>query len=64
MLRIQRRIREGKLNAKDVSVLYVDSGECRSVAKELRLDDQGEFMDEWPNGFFEEDVRELFGDIG
>jgi hypothetical protein len=27
----------------------------------LRLDDHGDFIDEWPGGFFEESYREIFG---
>ena len=62
MLRLQRRIREKVIRPQDVSVIYVDSGDSGSYATELRLDDHGGFIDEWPDGFFEEDVRELFGE--
>ncbi|MDE0082163.1 MAG: DUF3696 domain-containing protein [Gammaproteobacteria bacterium] len=62
VLRIQRRIREGKLDPSTVSVLYVDSdptGEGGSTITPLRLDENGDFMDEWPDGFFEEGFGEL-----
>lgn len=62
MLRLQRRIREKVIRPDDVSVIYVDSGDSGSYATELRLDDHGGFIDEWPEGFFEEDVHELFGE--
>ncbi|WP_311747379.1 AAA family ATPase [Proteus columbae] len=61
MLRIQRRIREKKLSKDKVSVLYVDIGEFGAQVTELPLDDDGDFMTEWPNGFFEERLNELFG---
>lgn len=62
VLRLQRRIREGRLSPQDVSVLYVDPrGEQGSVIGELRLDDDGEFIDEWPDGFFAEGFNEMFG---
>ncbi|MDE0394254.1 MAG: DUF3696 domain-containing protein [Gammaproteobacteria bacterium] len=62
ILRIQRRIREGTLDPSTVSVLYVDSdptGESGSTVTPLRLDENGDFMDEWPDGFFEEGFGEL-----
>lgn len=62
ILRIQRRIREGRISAKDVSVLYVDPrDELGSVIEEIRIDDDGEFIDIWPDGFFAESFNELFG---
>jgi hypothetical protein len=63
MLRVQRRIREGSLRAEDVSVAYVQPGtkHCSgSRIVPLRLDNNGEFVDEWPEGFFEESYQELF----
>ena len=62
ILRIQRRIREGKLDPSDVSVLYVDpslDGTEGSSIIQLRLDENGDFIDYWPNGFFEEGFGEL-----
>ena len=62
ILRIQRRIRERKLEPSDVSVLYVDpnTDETRGTTiTQLRLDENGDFIDAWPDGFFEEDFGEL-----
>lgn len=62
MLRVQTRIREGKLNADDIKVLYVDTDDDGSArVLDLLLDQSGEFLDEWPEGFFEERFREMFG---
>jgi hypothetical protein len=61
MLRIQRLIRRGELNSQDVSVLYVSRDEDGSWCTQLRLDEDGDFIDEWPDGFFEEDYQEVFG---
>ncbi|MBY0287276.1 MAG: DUF3696 domain-containing protein [Mycobacteriaceae bacterium] len=62
MLRIQRRIREGAITPDDVSVLYVDQDASgHTEVKKLRLDDDGDFVDEWPHGFFDERFDELFG---
>jgi predicted ATPase len=63
ILRLQRLIRKGQLDHRAVSVLYVDSKErTGSTVQELELDEDGEFLDEWPDGFFEEGYRELFQD--
>ena len=60
--RIQRRIYEGKLDPSDVSIIYVDPQDDEykgSEIKILRLDEDGEFIDEWPRGFFEEGYNEM-----
>ena len=60
MVRVQRRIREGRLPAEHVSVLYVHSPEEveGSVIRPLSLDEKGFFLDPWPDGFFEEGMDE------
>ncbi|MFC6281672.1 MULTISPECIES: AAA family ATPase [Polaromonas] len=61
MLRIQKRIREGTLAAESVSVVFVEpTGENGSRIINLRLDNNGNFIDEWPGGFFEENFSEMF----
>ena len=60
--RIQRRIEEGVLSPSDVCVIYVDSHEdCGSEMIMLRLNEHGEFIDDWPSGFFEESYNEVMG---
>jgi predicted ATPase len=59
ILRLQRRVRERRLLASDISVVAVSRGPEGSVATALRLDDDGDFMDEFPGGFFPERLREL-----
>lgn len=64
MLRVQRRIREGVLDARDVSVLYVDRQPTGpATVRQLRLSDDGEFRDQWPGGFFDDRLDELFAGI-
>ncbi len=60
MLRLQRLVREGRISADDVSVLYVRRGPAGSTVVRLRLDTDGDFVDEWPGGFFPERLKELF----
>lgn len=63
MLRLQRRIREGTLSSADIAVLYVDQDASGSAdVLRIRLSEDGEFLDEWPKGFFEERLDEIFGE--
>ncbi len=61
MLRLQKRIRSKEIDPSLVSVIYVNptSDGC-SEAYELRIDEEGDFIDEWPHGFFEESYKEKF----
>lgn len=70
MLRLLRRIREtssGELPDKnkaleptDLSVIYVEQKNEETYLSQLRIDEDGEFIDHWPKGFFEERAEELF----
>ena len=59
ILRLQRLVYEGNIKPEDVSVIYVSRGPEGAKAERLRLDEEGDFIDEWPNGFFLERLREL-----
>ena len=58
-LRLQRRVREKKLPPKDISVVYVSRGPTGATVQPLRLDEEGDFIDDFPGGFFPERLREL-----
>jgi hypothetical protein len=58
-LRLQRRVREKALPPSDISVLYVSRGSDGANVHPLRLDDDGDFIDDFPGGFFPERLREL-----
>ncbi|TPL86790.1 hypothetical protein FJ950_10335 [Mesorhizobium sp. B2-3-14] len=70
MLRLLRRIRETTeneippgvigLSTNDLSVIYVESADSGVRFQSLRVDSEGEFVDRWPKGFFEERAEELF----
>ena len=70
ILRLLRRIREthdGDLpkdvppfSAEKLSVLYVEQDDEGTSVRRLRVDANGEFIDRWPHGFFEERTEELF----
>jgi hypothetical protein len=63
ILRLLRRIREGRLMPDDVGVFYVDcqAGQGTTISR-LRVRPDGDFVDLWPEGFFTERERELFND--
>lgn len=61
LLRLQRRIREKVLQLDDITVLYVVRGDGQSLIYPLRLDEDGDFIDEWPEGFFVEGYMDMFG---
>ena len=70
MLRLLRRVREtsendlrpGSVAVKpdNISVIYVESNRNETVFRPLRVTDDGDFLDRWPSGFFEERAEELF----
>jgi predicted ATPase len=73
LLRIMRRIRETTnaeltdgltpINPNDVQILFVMPAQnvSGSVIKKIDLNFEGELIDEWPGGFFEEGYNERFG---
>ena len=60
ILRILKLIKEGKADPSDVAVNYIANTEDGPLITELRIGEDGEFIDEWPAGFFEEQGDELF----
>ena len=58
--RVQTLIRRGDIDPNYVSIVYIDRDDDRGcVAIPLRLNDQGYFLDVWPEGFFEERLTEI-----
>ncbi len=60
ILRLMRRIREGSIHSDDVEVIFVEPMSHGSRFIKLRIDEEGDFIDEWPGGFFEESFHEKF----
>jgi hypothetical protein len=70
ILRIQRRIRESTagevrnqapIASDDVVVYYVGQTDGRTVVRRIDLDAKGDFVQPWPDDFFEIDFFERFG---
>ena len=59
ILRLQRLVRKKEITPEDVSVIYVSRGSEGAKAERLHLDEDGDFIDDWPDGFFPERLREL-----
>lgn len=70
MLRLLRRIRESatsdiyhrdySLKPDEISVYFVNPSKQGTSFKKIRIDEEGDFIDEWPDGFFEESFYETF----
>ena len=61
--RIQTRIAEGVINPSEVSILYVTPGPEGSTISVLGIDEEGDWLTEWPAGFFEERQHEMFNQL-
>ena len=48
------------LGPDDIAVIYVENLEEGVRFKSLRVNEEGDFVDRWPRGFFEERDQELF----
>jgi AAA domain, putative AbiEii toxin, Type IV TA system len=60
MLRLLRRVREGRIDASRIQVLYVDQLPAgNSEIVELPILPSGEFARPWPHGFFDERLQEF-----
>ncbi len=59
ILRLQRLVRQEKIKPEDISVIYISRRPDGAKAERLHLDKDGDFIDDWPNGFFPERLREL-----
>ncbi|WP_319780043.1 DUF3696 domain-containing protein [Maridesulfovibrio sp.] len=70
MLRFLKRIRETtddeldegatSFDCEDLAVYYVHPTDRGTRFKKIRVDEDGEFLDRWPEGFFAERAKEVF----
>ncbi|WP_414755635.1 DUF3696 domain-containing protein [Anabaena sp. CCY 9910] len=70
LLRIMRRMREtfneelpngtSPVTPEDISLLYVEPLGEQTVVREIPLNECGELLELWPDGFFEERLKEIF----
>ena len=72
MLRFLRRIRETSenelppgmppLTPDGIAVYFVEPSETGPRIHRIRIDKEGDFIDRWPRGFFNERMKELYGE--
>lgn len=58
VLRLQQYVASKDIPAEHIRVYYVYAEEEQKKVKFLRMDSQGRFIDEWPEGFFPERLEE------
>ncbi len=62
VLRLLRRVREGALDPGDLAILYVDLDDSAAAfVRRLEVDADGDLVDGWPGGFFDERLTEVLG---
>ena len=62
VLRLLRRVREGVLQPADLAILYLDLDEDGAAfVRRLEVDADGDLVDGWPGGFFDERLAEVLG---
>ena len=61
LLRIQTLVKESRLKPDDVSILFVSRGLDGADVKQMKLNEDGEFVETLPAGFFPDRLDELFG---
>lgn len=62
LLRVRRLVRSGKLMPDEVAILYVNNTPEAGVSvRRLRLGEQGELLDPWPTGFFDDSLDDVLG---
>jgi energy-coupling factor transporter ATP-binding protein EcfA2 len=60
LLRIRRRIAEGKLKPEQVAILFVEKSGAESKVRKVELNTEGRFTD-WPEGFFDQAYEDVMG---
>jgi hypothetical protein len=60
VLRLLRRVREGRLAPADLAILYVDlHDDGGAFVRRLAVDDAGDLVDGWPGGFFDDRLADV-----
>ena len=70
LLRLLRRMRETfedrieenrfPVTPDDIAVLFVESHDSRTIIREMPVNERGELVENWPDGFFGEYIEEVF----
>ena len=57
VLRLMQLIRDKKISNDDVSINYVSKDKDGAKIHNLKMDKNGDFIDKWPEGFFDERIK-------
>ena len=57
ILRLMKLVKEKKISHNDVSINYVSKSETGSKINNLKMNENGDFIDKWPDGFFIERLK-------
>ncbi len=58
--KLQLMVAKNEISINDIAINYIDSDGNNTSVKELRLSENGDFLDPWPNGFFDEAAELAF----
>ncbi|MNE11273.1 hypothetical protein D3C80_1040250 [compost metagenome] len=61
MIRLQNLIAADLIKPHQVAIIYVEPTEDGGQIIPIRVDKDGDFIDAWPEGFFEERLKEKMG---
>jgi predicted ATPase len=62
LLRLRRLIAEGRIDAADIAILFVEKHGDHSAVREVEINSNGSIRPEdWPNGFFEDSMKDAIG---
>jgi len=59
LLRLQRRIAEGKFSSNDLAIYFFETTEKGTHISKVNVTEEG-IIEKWPKGFFEEDIEESY----
>jgi len=57
ILRLMQLIKNKTISSEDVSINYISKDENGAKINNLKIDSDGNFVDEWPDGFFDERIK-------
>ena len=68
LLRLLKRVRQTEMEKESkfflmreqLAVWYIQDSQDGPIVHQLRVDEEGDFLDRWPDGFFDERAKELF----
>jgi predicted ATPase len=57
-MRLQQHVAEGKIKPDDLAIYFINPTPGGKQAIKLEMNDSGQFLTDWPGGFFPERLQE------